>query len=78
MFLLVVGFCLVIPIGILNKDLTYRVNKTTGLVQNNEEDPTASIIVQYISPTLMFFANFLIMPFIIFKLVFHENNHKYS
>ena len=81
LFLIVLGFALVFPWSFMLKYLPMYVSKD-GTEFNNitstDGTKASAFLAMYLLPVILFLINFLFLPFLIFKLVFHENNHKYS
>jgi hypothetical protein len=80
LFLITFGFLLVYPFTYLLIYLPMYVGKD-GTFHNKtqvSENKYSALLAMFMLPVILFCINFLLLPFMIFRFVFHENNHKYS
>ena len=47
-------------------------------IEPDSETKWLAFLAVYFCPFLLYLINFILIPFLIIKLAFYENNHKYS
>lgn len=77
LFLLVGSLVIVSPVVFLEQYLPISANKDTKQIRYNSDELLAFIAV-YFCPLFLYFINYILIPFLVIKTNFYENNHKYS
>ena len=78
MFLLIFSFAVVYPFNFLLAFLPIRVGNDNKIVNSSEDQWYVTVIALYFLPVILFAINYLLMPLMVFKLIFYENNHQFS